>query len=214
MKRLFPQLMVIALAMFLISCAGANQQERHTKHGALIGAGAGAALGAAIGGDVKGALIGAGVGALAGGLAGNQIGAYMDRQEQALRDAMAQSEAASIKRSEDVLTATFKGDVFFDLNSSVPKPGAQKELERVATVLNQYPQTMITIEGHTDQSGPADYNQRLSEARAESVRSILVQKGVDPARLRTIGYGETQPISSSPAMNRRVNVVITPIQAG
>jgi outer membrane protein OmpA-like peptidoglycan-associated protein len=81
-------------------------------------------------------------------------------------------------------------------------------------VLNNYPQTTIRVEGHTDATGPENYNQRLSEKRAETVKDALIQKAVDPRRINAVGYGESQPISSDNAMNRRVNIVIAPTQQG
>lgn len=201
---------MIALATMLTACA--TKQQTGTAVGAGVGAGVGALLGQAIGHNTTSTLIGAGVGAALGGLAGNQIGAYMDNQEQALRDATAQSEAASIRRDQDVLTATFKSDMFFDTNSSQLKPGAYNELNRITNVLNQYPQTTIRVEGHTDARGSDQYNQQLSEQRAMAVKNALAQQGVDSRRIEAVGYGEAQPISSSDAMNRRVNIVINPVR--
>jgi outer membrane protein OmpA-like peptidoglycan-associated protein len=137
----------------------------------------------------------------------------MDRQEQELRAAMAASEAASIQRTQNVLTATFKSGVLFDFDSSTLKPGAYAEMDRVAGILNKYPQTTIRVEGHTDATGSEAYNQVLSEKRAQSVKNALTQRSVDPMRIQTVGYGESQPISSDDAMNRRVNIVIIPIEA-
>jgi outer membrane protein OmpA-like peptidoglycan-associated protein len=214
MKKTVSTFVILVLAMTLFSCAGATKQQKGTAAGAAIGAGVGAGLGQVIGGDTEGTLIGAGIGALLGGIAGNQIAAYMDRQEPALRGAMAESDAVNVQRTQDVLTATFKGDIFFDLDSSILKPGAYSEIDRVSNVLNNYPQTTIRVEGHTDSTGPEDYNQRLSEKRAEAVKSALIQRGVDPRRIQAVGYGESQPISSNNAMNRRVGIVITPIQQG
>jgi outer membrane protein OmpA-like peptidoglycan-associated protein len=189
-------------------------QEKGTAVGAGVGAGVGAILGQAIGRNKKSTLIGAGIGAAIGGLAGNQIGRYMDLQEKELRDAMAASKAASIRREEDVLRATFKGEAFFDFNSAQLKPGGYAELERMAEILNKYPQTTIEIGGHTDIRGSEVYNQTLSLKRARSVRDVLIQNGVAPDRMQTIGYGESLPISSDHAMNRRVEIVIAPIRQG
>lgn len=206
----------MTLALFtLTSCASLETNEKQgTAIGAGVGAAAGAGLGAAIGRDTKSAAIGAAIGTAVGAITGNRIGAYMDRQEQELRDALAYSEAAAIEREQNVLMATFKGDVFFDFDSADLKPGAYDELDRTARVLNDFPATTIRIEGHTDQSGSEDYNQILSEKRAESVKAALVARNVNAARLQTIGFGESKPISSDPAQNRRVTMVITPNSAG
>jgi len=214
MKKTISIFVAGVCALSLFSCAGATKEQKGTATGAAVGAGIGAGLGQAIGRDTKGTLIGAGIGAVIGGIAGNQIAAYMDRQEQALRGAMAESDAVNIQRTQDVLSATFKGDIFFDSNSSTLKPGAYSEIDRISSVLNNYPQTTIRVEGHTDSTGPEDYNQRLSEKRAETVKNALTQRAVDPNRIAAVGYGESQPISSDNATNRRVSIVITPIEKG
>ena len=215
MKKFVITLFGILLFLSLFSCASMNTgQEKGTAVGAGVGAGVGAILGQAIGRNTESTLIGAGIGAALGGIAGNQIGKYMDLQEQELRDAMAASQAASIRREQDVLRATFKGEAFFDFNSTALKPGGYAELERMAQVLNKYPQTTIEIGGHTDIRGSEEYNQTLSLKRAESVRDALMQNGVAPDRMQTIGYGESLPISSDHAMNRRVEIVIVPVRQG
>ena len=196
----------------LSGCATSSKQEKGTGVGAATGAGVGAILGQIFGGDTEGTLLGAGIGAAVGGLAGNQIGAYMDRQEQALRQAVSRTESASIQRDRDVLKATFGSELLFDFDSASIKPGGQAEINRVAEVLKNYPQTTIRVEGHTDASGPEDYNQKLSERRARAVKNALVQQGVEDWRISTVGYGESQPISSDPAANRRVEIVIEPIR--
>jgi outer membrane protein OmpA-like peptidoglycan-associated protein len=214
MKKTASIFLVGVFVITLLSCAGATRQQKGTATGAAIGGVIGAGLGQAIGRDTKGTLIGAGIGAALGGIAGNQIAAYMDRQEQELRGAMAESDAVNIQRTQDVLSATFKGDIFFDTNSSTLKPGAYSEIDRISNVLNNYPQTTIRVEGHTDSTGPADYNQRLSEKRAETVKNALVQRAVDSRRINAVGFGESRPISSDNATNRRVSIVIVPIQQG
>jgi outer membrane protein OmpA-like peptidoglycan-associated protein len=205
--------------LFLASCAGQGQnQQKGTVYGGLGGAAIGAGLGQAIGGNTDSTLIGAAIGAAVGALAGNQVGAYMDRQQAALNNAMAASIAAnqaSVNRvSQDMLMLNFKSDLFFDTNSSLIKPGGYSELQRVANVLNQYPQTNIQIQGHTDKSGSEQYNLALSQRRADSVKNYLMQTGVNPSRMSTVGLGESQPISSDPSQNRRVSIVVTPIQGG
>jgi outer membrane protein OmpA-like peptidoglycan-associated protein len=177
----------------------------------------GAGLGQVIGGDTKSTLVGAGIGAALGGVAGGSIGRYMDNQEAALRQQFAASEAANIQRNADLLAVTFKSDVLFDVNSSTLKPGAYTEINRVANVLVQYPQTTIQIAGHTDSSGAETYNQTLSERRGMSVQNALSGQGVDAARMQVIGYGEGQPIADNATeagrqLNRRVVVTIAPQQ--
>jgi outer membrane protein OmpA-like peptidoglycan-associated protein len=68
---------------------------------------------------------------------------------------------------------------------------------------------MIRVEGHTDQTGSEQYNQQLSERRAESVKNSLTQKGIDPARISAVGMGECCPVSSDNAANRRVSLVLS-----
>ena len=217
MKKLISIFLILGLFMFMISCASTGQkQQQGTAVGAGVGAAAGAGLGQAIGGNTESTLIGAGIGLLVGGLVGNQIGAYMDRSEAALQNAMSTSIAtnqASIHRAnQSTLIATFKSDVLFDSNSFAIKQGGYAELTRVANALNQNPGTHVQIQGHTDKSGSESYNLQLSQRRAETVMAVLMQNGVDQNRMNAIGFGEAQPISSSPAQNRRVTMVLTPMQ--
>ena len=205
------------LTLVMLGCA---QPQTKTQKGAIygtgIGAAAGAGLGQAIGGDTEATLIGAGIGAVVGGLAGGAIGRYMDNQEAAMRAQLAGVESANIQRNANLLAVTFKSDVWFDVNSATLKAGGYSELQRVATVLNQYPQTTIQIAGHTDSTGSEEYNQALSVRRAEAAKNALVGFNVDPARMTTIGFGEAQPVAdnSTPQgrqLNRRVQITITPI---
>lgn len=91
-------------------------------------------------------------------------------------------------------------------------------MNRVAKVLNQYPQTNITINGHTDSTGTEDYNQKLSERRADVVKNALAGMGVNPSRMTAIGYGKSRPVADNSTeagrlMNRRVEILINPQQA-
>lgn len=211
-KMISNTILALALALSLSSCASLNtNQKQGTAIGAGVGAGLGAALGQAIGRDHQSTLWGAGIGAALGGLTGNQLGQYMDNQERELRNIMAVSEASSIRRSQDVLIATFKGETYFDHDSTILKPGGYQEIARIASVLSRYPDTRIQVAGHTDRKGSEQYNQRLSWQRAEAVKNALVQHGVNPARIQIRGFGESQPISSNYAQNRRVEVTIIPM---
>ena len=228
MKKMI--IVVVVAAVGLMGCA------THTQTGALVGTGVGAAVGAgagqAIGRSTEATLLGAAIGAAVGGIAGGAIGHYMDKQEQSMRQALADSEAASIqretellataeksstKKSVDVLTVTFKSDYLFAVDSATLLPGAYDEVAEVAKVLKQYPETFIRVSGHTDSTGFAEYNQRLSERRAESVKNALVGMGVNPSRITTIGYGASKPIADNHTeagrqMNRRVALRIVPQQ--
>lgn len=217
-------IMLLVLGLALAGCA------TNTGTGAGVGAGVGAAVGAgagqAIGRNTKSTLLGAGIGAVVGGLSGAAIGKYMDKQEQSMRQAVANSEAATVKREQEivqgahgenvkVLTVSFKSDYLFATNSASLLPGSQPEIQRVANVLRQYPETTIQIAGHTDSQGNEVYNQQLSERRAQAVRNAIVGMGVDPGRVTTIGYGESRPVAgndtaSGRQQNRRVEVRIIP----
>jgi outer membrane protein OmpA-like peptidoglycan-associated protein len=214
------KVLVVFGTLMAFGCASMGEKE---QTGTAVGAGTGAVVGGVIGAATgshnqrEKAAIGAAAGAVIGGIIGNRIGAYMDKQEQELRNAMAatiaQNNATIQRNNEQMLTATFKSDVFFDLNSTVLKPGGYAELDRVANVLNQYPQTMIRVEGHTDQTGSEQYNLQLSERRAQAVKNALTQKGIDAGRISAVGMGECCPVSSDHASNRRVSMVLTTTQA-
>ncbi len=216
MKRI-----LIGLSIACLVLAGCAQPMSRTQKGTAVGAGAGAVVGAGlgqlIGGDTEGTLIGAGIGAALGGTAGGFFANYMEKQEIAMNQALAGVEGASIQRDAEVLAVTFKSDVLFDVNSYALKPGGYDELQRVAQVLNNYPQTNILIAGHTDSTGSEAYNQKLSEQRAMAVKNMLVGYGVSAMRLTTIGFGEAKPIASNVTesgrqLNRRVAITITPQQ--
>ena len=211
-------LLCIIFSLAISGCATDTQQQKKRNIGAALGAVVGAGVGYAIGGDLQGAAIGAGAGAVAGGLAGNQIGKYMDQQEAEMQQALAAVEAASIQREQDILAITLKSDFSFDYDSAVIKPGAEDEIARIAAVLIKYPQTNISIEGHTDSKGAEEYNMDLSKSRAEAVKASLIGRGLTSSRLQTIGFGESKPVATNDTeagrqQNRRVRIVIVPIAA-
>jgi outer membrane protein OmpA-like peptidoglycan-associated protein len=104
------------------------------------------------------------------------------------------------------------GDVLFDTGKATLKPGAYSTVERLAIVLKEDPSRKVLIEGHTDNVGSDEYNQGLSERRAQSVQAALFERGVEASQISTVGKGETTPVASNdnPAgrqQNRRVELV-------
>lgn len=211
---------ILTLLIFVTSCA---PPQTNTQKGAIYGTAAGAAVGAivgqAIGHDTKGTLEGAAIGAAIGGLTGSGVGYYMDKQEQELRQALANSREASIRREGNILQVTMLGDFLFDLNSAQLHPAAYEDLKRIARVLKEYPQTKIKVEGFTDSTGTESYNLWLSQRRADTVKNALINLGVSPSRIIAIGYGEARPRASNATptgrqLNRRVEIYIIPTGSG
>ncbi|WP_169711791.1 OmpA family protein [Henriciella litoralis] len=200
-----------AAAMALTACEGTGLSTNQA-YGAGGGALAGAALGTLAGGDDgRNAAIGAAVGALAGGA----VGTYMDRQERALRQRTANTEI-QVERQGDQIALTMPSSVTFSVNSADLKPEFYGPLNEVAATLNEYPSTAVDVVGHASSDGPDDYNQQLSERRANSVSNYLTSQGVAPVRIQAYGRGETQPIASNDteagrAANRRVEILLTPV---
>ena len=106
------------------------------------------------------------------------------------------------------------GDIFFDTGQAQLKPGAMLSIQRLATYLQANPERRIAVEGFTDSRGSEDYNLNLSGARAEAVRTALINVGIEPHRIQTTAYGEAFPVadnSTAPGqqLNRRVEIVIS-----
>jgi outer membrane protein OmpA-like peptidoglycan-associated protein len=197
---------VVAIAALLSGCAGLNQTQRGAVIGAAAGGAVGAAVGSATGSTARGAIIGAAV----GGTAGAVIGAQMDRQRAELASEL---QGARVERYGEGLLVTFDSGLLFDFDSDVVRGAAQANLTNLANSLRNHPDTEVLIVGHTDNVGAAQYNQTLSERRANSARNYLVSQGVPANRIRTQGMGLREPIASNEteagrAQNRRVEVAI------
>jgi outer membrane protein OmpA-like peptidoglycan-associated protein len=214
---------LIPLLIGMLILAGCAAPQTKTGKGAAYGTAGGAAAGALagqlIGRDTESTLIGAAVGAAIGGAAGAGVGKMMDQQEQEFNRALAASNAAAVRREGNLLAITLRGDVTFDTDSATVKPGLYSEIDRIAQVMVQYPQTRIRVEGYTDSQGAESYNQRLSERRADSVKNLLVDQGVDSARIEAVGYGEALPVATNAttvgrAQNRRVEIKVIPTSTG
>ena len=209
--RAFTALLLMAV-LFLGMTATAAEAQRVTKRDRMWkGAGIGAAIGAA-GAYVKGKreadeLL---AGAAIGGVVGGAIGAYMDRQQERL----AHIPGTTVERmGEDTLLVHFDSDVLFGSGSSALDVDGRDTLSEVADVVNDYRKTAVVVQGHTDARGSEDTNQYLSERRARSVESYLINQGVDADRMTAVGFGETAPVASNETAwgrqkNRRVDVLL------
>lgn len=174
--------------------------------GAVVGAGAGSLFG---GNDLKNS----GLGALAGGVVGAAVGAYMDHQQQQMQQSLQGTGIEVQRTSENTLNLTMPSSITFGFDSANLTTQAMSALDSVSNVLNQYPDSSITVTGHTDDSGADNYNQKLSEQRAASVSGYLSQHGVHYSRLTQQGMGEKMPkvpntSEANRAQNRRVELAI------
>lgn len=190
---------LVAAPLFLVACQTAGKR---TAIGGVGGAAAGAGIGALVGGK-KGALIGAGVGAVAGG----SVGLYLDKQAKELE------QVAKTRRTENGILVELGSDILFDVNSAALKPAAVEQLTKVGDIMAKYSDNRVRIEGHTDSTGSAAHNQKLSEERAGSVKTLLLSRGVQEGQITSVGLGKTKPIadnatSEGRAKNRRVELHI------
>lgn len=144
----------------------------------------------------------------------NDSGYYMEVQEAKLRQLTVGSHAHIASRGESIFI-TPEGGAFASDGARLGA-GIRAFLATVAPVLEEFDQTLITVHGYTDSTGPAAYNRKLSERRALAVARYLIQAGVDAARIVVVGHGDADPIASNAtakgrARNRRVVIELQPI---
>ncbi len=201
---------VLAVSM-LSACAidpyTGESKVSKTAWGTGIGTAAGAGIGALAGGK-KGALIGAGVGALAGAATGG----YMDIQARKLRQELVGT-GVQVKEVDGRVYLIMPGNITFDTNEAVIKPGFQPVLNSIAKVIKEYNKTMVQVYGYTDNTGSAATNNALSLRRATAVSNYLRLQGVDGNRIITDGLGSANPIASNATasgreQNRRVEIAL------
>lgn len=206
MKRIWTIFVVAIVIASLLGCASMKRRDK----GAIIGAASGGVVGGIIGKQAGNTAVGAILGAAVGGAAGAYIGNYMDKQAEEMQ---ADLEGAKIERVGEGIKITFDSGILFNVNKFDLQATAQNNLQRLATILNKYPDTEVLIEGHTDSDGSDSYNMDLSNRRSQSVANYLASLQVSAARFHTMGYGESQPIASNDtvegkAQNRRVEIAI------
>lgn len=212
-----PILLAGAGALTLSGCVSntvypADPDANRTRDGAVIGGILGGFLGATADDDnqARNAVIGAAIGAAAGGAIGNAL----DRQAQDLRGTLS-DDRILIENTGSELVVTMPEGILFDFDSAAIRAGLQSDLRALAANLNRYPDTDVIVEGHTDNTGSADYNQDLSTRRAQAVTGVLLEAAVAPSRLLSVGRGEDDPVATNltpegRAQNRRVEVIIRP----
>ncbi len=202
-----------ASALALITACTTNPYtgEQETSNAAIYGAGAAVVCG----------IIGsresskhARNAALGCGAIGAGIGAYMDVQEAKLREQL-EGSGVRVAREGDNIRLIMPGNITFASDKSVLRSDFGSVLESVGLVLAKYNETTLRVTGHTDSTGSDQYNQQLSEQRAQSVADNLMTHGVESIRLYVQGMGEKQPIADNAtpegrASNRRVELYILP----
>jgi len=215
MKKL--KVMVVVAVLFITGCA-----SQRPWYNALICSVAGGAAGAAIGGGAAGGRE-AGYGAAAGAVVGGILCAALTPGATPV-----DSDGDGVTDDKDQCPGTPHGvkvnqlgcperepiilkGVNFTFDSAELTQKSFAILDSTAKVLTKHPDLKITIAGHTDSVGTADYNKQLSQRRAESVRNYLISRGVRSANLTAVGFGEEQPIASNNevegrAKNRRVEL--------
>lgn len=196
------KLFTLILLTFVMACSSVKENKK-----TYMGGGIGAAVGAGLGG-----LVGKERGAIIGGVIGGGIGAYagsrMDKQAKELE------KIAETKRTEMGLVTKLKSDILFDTGKSNLKPQAKTNLKEMADIMKKYPENVLTVKGFTDNTGSSAVNEKLSAARAESVKNALNDVGLTNLAISTQGMGPAFPIADNStangrSQNRRVEIEIT-----
>jgi outer membrane protein OmpA-like peptidoglycan-associated protein len=206
MKKSRTILVILLSASLLIS--GCASMSRTTK-GAAVGTAAGGAVGAVIGRASGNTALGAII--AVGGTAGAIIGRQMDKQAEEIEKTVPD---ARVERVGEGIVVEFASNVLFGFDRSDLSAEARENLDKLSLILNQYPDTDLEIQGHTDSRGTESYNQELSERRAAAVSAYLLTNNIASERLTTKGFGELMPkydntTDEGRARNRRVEFLIT-----
>lgn len=223
MKRIEKIVLSTLVAVGLAACAtdeyGRKRPLTDTERGAIIGAATGAVVGGLASKNKKKGIL---LGAVGGGLAGGAVGKYMDNQKQDLDKVLAPERSSGAiqveKLAGDILRVTMTEQTAFEFDSAQIKPGFNSTMDKIGSVVNRYGKTHLTIVGHTDSTGSTEYNQALSQRRAQAVQQYFTGHGVIPERLAAEGKGEAAPRANNSTaegrrLNRRVEVYIEPIVA-
>lgn len=199
--------MFLSAVLILSGCASWNK----TQKGAVVGTAAGGGMGAVIGKAAGNTALGAIIGAAVGGATGAVIGHSMDKQAEEIKKTVPD---AKVERVGEGIVVEFSSNVLFGFDKSDLSADAKSNLNKLVTVLNNYKDTDIELQGHTDSKGSLTYNQAISEDRAFAVSGYLSGAGITSTRVTIKGFGETVPkydneTASGRSQNRRVEFLIS-----
>ncbi len=213
---------LIVFMCFLVIAPGCANMNNMGK-GGVVGGAAGTVLGAGVGaliGKGKGAAVGAAIGGAVGSGAGLVIGRKMDKKATELEAALENAKVETIQDQNGLqaIKVTFDSGILFATGKSQLTQLSKDELNQFAAKMKDMTDADITIYGHTDNTGSAAINEKLSKERAESVKYYLVNKGIAPARMTSEGMSFNMPVADNGtaegrAQNRRVELYITASQA-
>jgi outer membrane protein OmpA-like peptidoglycan-associated protein len=220
----------ILVLSFLAACSNPQPGPDKTLAGAVLGAGWGAGAGAVVGNQIsregEGVAVGAGFGAVQGALSGINYDLEEStqlKQEHELASLKIQNMANTRELSnlqgtlDNAVTSRGSGMIYqtyFDPDATNLRSGAVANLEQIAESLKADPHAlMINVDGHADDAGSPEYNQRLSEARARTVSAYLAVRGISSGHIRVQSFGSTRPVASNATpvgrqLNRRVDVYV------
>lgn len=207
---------LVCTALILSGCGNMSNLAKGSAIGAGSGAAAGAGLGALIGKDGKGAAIGAAVGTAVGAGVGALIGKKMDKKAAELADVLEDANVEVVTDANDLqaIKVTLESGILFKTSSSTLSEESKIALKKFAANLADLPDTDLTILGHTDNTGTAEYNEKLSVDRANSVASYLQTCGLSRSRMKIEGRSYLEPIADNNTLegrqqNRRVEIFIS-----
>lgn len=214
MRTSINKLFAVLFAATLLFGCDATRNASNKEKGAVIGTTGGAVIGGVVGNQVGdgNTALGAIIGGVVGGAAGAYIGDRMDKQAQRIEEEIP---GAEVERVGEGINVTFDetSGVYFATDQYNIEGQSRTALNKLADIFNEYPDTNILVEGHTDSTGSDAYNLTLSKNRAQAVTNFLINEGISPGRIDTKWYGESQPKYDNStvegrAKNRRVELAI------
>ena len=210
-NKKLPAVLVAVSTLALSACQSIDPYTGESKTSRATTYGIGAAVVCALIGSKKNSKharnAGLGCGAIGAG-----IGAYMDSQEEAMRQEMAGT-GVQVQRDGDQIRLVMPGNITFETSKFAINNNFYNTLDGVVRVLAKFPDTQLMVGGHADSTGSAAFNQTLSANRALSVANYLQSQGIDGPRLMSRGFGSNSPIAANDTAqgrqaNRRVELDI------